>query len=93
MAGDALLGKLNDFWNSGAPLGQTETSLLQTLFKQYPFGAKNYDEWVKTVLPALQTRFIPGHDFFKNPTYYSDVYAIKHYNDNPYWFDKGKKAM
>jgi len=92
MAGDQLYGRLNDYLSGRGPLSGDETGLLQQLYKQYPFGASDYDTWLNSVLPSLISRFIPGHDFFKNPTYYSDAYPIKHYNKDLYWFDKTKKA-
>lgn len=86
MAGDALYGRLNDYWSGRGDLTSQETGMLQSLYKQYAFGAKDYTDWLNNVLPGLVVRFIPGHDIFKNPQYYSDTYAIKHYNRNQYWF-------
>ena len=96
LAGDALYAALNNYWDSQTPLKPEELSLLQTLFRQYSFGAKDFQDWLDNILPNLRSAMIPGASIFSSTKMYqNDVTqpqtGFGHYR-HQYWFQTGSNA-
>ncbi len=85
---DAVVNHLDN----GGPLTNEETSLLQAAFKQYPFGATDFNDWLENVLPKMRSAMIPGTSIFASNNYdrvQNQPQTQFGYN----WFGKGKNAM
>ena len=91
-AGDVLWGDLTNYWDNGGQLNSAASGLLQRLYSQYAFGAKDYEDWLNNVLPNLRSAMIPGHDIFKDFNYFSQQYQPNvRYSNNQYWFSNTRK--
>ena len=91
-AGDVLWGDLTNYWDNGGQLNSAASGLLQRLYSQYAFGAKDYEDWLNNILPNLRSAMIPGHDIFKDFNYFSQQYQPNvRYSNNQYWFSNTRK--
>ena len=92
--GDILWGDLTNYWDNGGTINTQGSDLLKRLYGAYPFGAKNYEDWLNNVLPNLRSAMIPGHDIFKDYKYFNSQYQPNvSFSNNRYWFRDTQKSV